>query len=73
MVVVIHISEMQLLFLLIVLSKRKWLYRLHTWVMDESPSISKKYPTDTQYWVVCWREADGELVMRHENEDNIQK
>ncbi len=57
MVVVTHISDTQLQYLLIVLSDRKWDFRLHTLATNQSSY-------DTQYWVVCWKCDDGDPFVR---------
>jgi hypothetical protein len=73
LVLVSHISDKNLPFLFKVLSHRKWCFHLNTWVMDESASDSKKIPMDTQYWIVCWKEADGQLVIRQDSEESDQR
>ena len=45
MIVIIPISDKRLQFLFHVLSNRKWDFRLHTLVMNQSSN-------DTQYWVI---------------------
>jgi hypothetical protein len=56
MVVIFHILDIQLQFLFIVLSNRRWDFRLHTLFMSQSSN-------DTQYWVVYWRVDDGNPFM----------
>jgi hypothetical protein len=57
MVIIFHISDKQLKYLLSVLSDRNWNFRLHTLAMNQSSN-------DTQYWVVCWKVDDGDSFLR---------
>ena len=66
MVLIFHISDLQLQFLLNVLSNRKWVFKLHTLVMNQSSS-------DTQYWAVCWREVDRNPFLGKKVSDEDQR
>ena len=65
MALVIHTLDKHLIHLFNVLSKKKWEYKLHTWVKDVVPS-DDTFSSDTEFWAVCWRSEDGELVQINE-------
>jgi hypothetical protein len=60
MAVIIHFSEAHMTSLLYVLNKRKWEFKLHTWVQNVS-TYSKSFTSDAAFWVVCWRTFGGPL------------
>jgi hypothetical protein len=53
-------------------SKKKWEYKLHTWVKDVVPS-DNTFSSVTEFWVVCWRSEDEELVQINENVAESQR
>ena len=63
MAVIIHFSEEHITSLLNVLNKRKWEFKLHTWVQNVS-KYSKTFNSDLEYWLVCWRSSDGPLTFK---------
>ena len=69
MVVVINFSEAHRTSLLNVLNKRKWEFKLHTWVQNVS-TYSKSFSSDAAYWVVCWRSSDGPLSFKEIDSSN---
>ena len=63
MAVIIHFLEAQMISILNILNKRKWAFKLHTWVQNVSKP-SKTFNSDVEYWLVCWRSIDGPLAFK---------
>ena len=51
------------------LNKRKWEFKLHSWVQNVS-TYSKNFTIDSEYWLVCWRSSDGPLTFKEIDASN---
>ncbi len=59
---IIHFSESNVHVVLSSLMKRKWSYKIHSWVKNFQPMKSSlKFNNGYEFWVVCWKSEDGEL------------
>ena len=67
--VVIQFSEPQMSSILNVLNKRKWEFKLHTWVPNVS-KYSKNSHSDAAYWVVCWKPDDSPITFKDIDESD---
>jgi hypothetical protein len=52
MALVIHTLDKQLIHLFHVPSKKKWEYKLHTWLKDAIPLDNETFSSDTEFGVV---------------------
>ena len=70
MAVVIHFSEPQITSILNILNKRKWEFKLHTWVQNVSKYMKKNFHSDSVYWVVCCKSIDVSLTFKDIDKTN---